>query len=625
MMLTSCMDMFFRGSENTESNTSQTSDSSGSTTTSSSGGGSSGSDTIYPTSLTISGATSLFVGEEVTLTATYQPSNVTYKTINWRTSNSSIASATSAGKVKGKAAGDVTISAEMTGPNGTKVTATHDMVVSIPSPASVSLNKTSVTLSFGKTVQLSATVNPAAANQAVTWSSDNQSVATVNSSGLVTAKSVVGNANITATTVEGNKTASCAISVQEVSGTTIMIYMCGADLESGDPEQGSGYLSSGYQGLASMDIDEILSVNGQPENVNIVLETGGAARWAKNNINPNYLERWEIRDKVMSRKSQLSRVSMGKTSTLQSFIEWGLENYPAEKYGLILWNHGGAMAGCCYDENASNDTILADELYDAVSGARSNKGITDKFEWITYDACLMAVQDVAEYNSHNFKYMLSSQETEMGYGYAYADWLPSLYSNPEIDGGQLLTVIGETFMDEEEALFKQWYGSRWTQEFDQTQSVYDLTKMAAYKTAFEDLASSLNSIVGSNSTKIDTLGSLFDSSKAYGLQEDHGTILHPYDIFDVEDALTNVKNDSTFSSVSSKVQAVLSALGDVVIYEEHGPANSGCGMCIYCPMSWYSCSLPYDLDYTYQGTRYVGPHSNFTNWKVVANKIANAA
>ena len=78
-----------------------------------------------------------------------------------------------------------------------------------------------------------------------------------------------------------------------------------------------------------------------------------------------------------------------------------------------------------------------------------------------------------------------------------------------------------------------------------------------------------------------------------------------------------IKNNSTFSSTSSKVQAVINALNDVVIYEEHGPANSGCGMCIYCPLSGYTCSLPYD----YNSGGYVGPHSNFANWKTLANKV----
>ena len=53
---------------------------------------------------------------------------------------------------------------------------------------------------------------------------------------------------------------------------------------------------------------------------------------------------------------------MGSQTTLQSFVNWGMEEYPAEKTGLVLWNHGGAFEGCCYDENYSDDALEAQEI-----------------------------------------------------------------------------------------------------------------------------------------------------------------------------------------------------------------------------------------------------------------------
>jgi hypothetical protein len=77
----------------------------------------------------------------------------------------------------------------------------------------VSLNESSKTLNTGETFQLIATVMPSnATNKAVSWTSDKTDVATVDASGLVTAKST-GTATITVTTQEGNKTATCAITV----------------------------------------------------------------------------------------------------------------------------------------------------------------------------------------------------------------------------------------------------------------------------------------------------------------------------------------------------------------------------------------------------------------------------
>lgn len=77
---------------------------------------------------------------------------------------------------------------------------------------SVTLNKSALSLEVGKTGQLSATVLPnSATNKSVSWSSNNEAVATVSSKGIVTAKKA-GTAVITATAVNG-KSASCTVTV----------------------------------------------------------------------------------------------------------------------------------------------------------------------------------------------------------------------------------------------------------------------------------------------------------------------------------------------------------------------------------------------------------------------------
>ena len=574
------------------------------------------SSTVYPTSLTITGEDSITVGGSTILTATYTPSNVTNKTVSWSSSNDSVATVSSSGRVKGRANGAVTITASMKGKNNATVTATHEISVGTPAATGIALSQTSLDMSYGSTARLKATVAPKNSNQTVNWTTSNSSIVALttptqttesNPEMTIVAGSTTGNAVITATSVDGNFTATCNVSVSEVSGTTIMIYMCGADLESGSDSP--GYLNSGKAGLASMDLDEILSVSGQPSNVNIVVQTGGANSWAKSNINASKSQRWEIRNRTMTQVSSESKKNMGLQSTLQEFVTWGLTNYKAAKYGLIMWNHGGAMGGCCFDEQYSDDSISADELYNAVKNARSSAGISSKLDWITYDACLMAVQDVADYNSENFNYMLCSQESEAGYGYDYDAWLPSLYNNPSISGADLLPVIGHTFIEEEKQIYQSYYGSRWQQYFDQTQSVYDLSKMAAYKTVFESLASDLNSIIGSNSSKTQTLGNLIAEAREYGLDE-YGES-SGFEIRDLKEALNKIKANSTFSSTSSKVTAVLNAMEQLVIYEEHGQGTTGCGICLFCPMQY---------NYRYGSST----KSNFTNWITVANKIYNA-
>ena len=77
---------------------------------------------VYPTSLIISGENNIVVGESTMLTATYTPTNVTNKTVTWNSSNTTVASVSSSGRVKGLSNGNTTITASMKGEKNNTVT-----------------------------------------------------------------------------------------------------------------------------------------------------------------------------------------------------------------------------------------------------------------------------------------------------------------------------------------------------------------------------------------------------------------------------------------------------------------------------------------------------------------------
>ena len=154
----------------------------------------------------------LTVGGTATLTATVLPENAGDKSVTWSSSNTSVATVSSTGVVKGVAAGPATIT--VTTVDGGKTASCTVTVRQATVPVqSVSLNKTQLDLTVGNTATLTATVLPEnATNKSVTWSSSNTSVATVTSSGVVKGVAA-GPATITATTVDGGKTASCKVTV----------------------------------------------------------------------------------------------------------------------------------------------------------------------------------------------------------------------------------------------------------------------------------------------------------------------------------------------------------------------------------------------------------------------------
>ncbi|MDR0872415.1 MAG: SUMF1/EgtB/PvdO family nonheme iron enzyme [Prevotellaceae bacterium] len=153
-----------------------------------------------------------YVGEKgLQLTATIAPDTASFKTLKWKSSDTTIVAVDSInGKLTAKKAGTTVIT--VTTSNG--LTATCEITVApYMAITSVALNKTSIEIKEGETELLSATVLPAnASNPKITWSSDNSAVAAVSNSGLVLALTA-GTAKITVTTEDGNKKAVCNVKV----------------------------------------------------------------------------------------------------------------------------------------------------------------------------------------------------------------------------------------------------------------------------------------------------------------------------------------------------------------------------------------------------------------------------
>ena len=160
--------------------------------------------TISPASL------SLGVGDVTTVSAVFTPSNATNKKITWSSSNPSVATIDQNGVVTAVKAGNATIT--VTTDDGHK-TATCAVSVHNVQVSSVTVSPTTLELPKGETANLIATVLPEnATDKSITWSSSDASVATVNSSGKVTAVEA-GTATITVKSVDGEKTATCEITV----------------------------------------------------------------------------------------------------------------------------------------------------------------------------------------------------------------------------------------------------------------------------------------------------------------------------------------------------------------------------------------------------------------------------
>lgn len=177
---------------------------------------------------------------------------------------------------------------------------------------------------------------------------------------------------------------------------TVLVYVVGSDLEDED-------------GLATANFKEMMQV-GSSEDVNIILETGGANKEGWRTV-----KRQKVLKDGMEMLAEVGAQRMTDPANLQKFIEWGVKTYPAESYHLMFWNHGGGpLGGFGIDTNFPNTgTMSMPKLVQALKGAKQATGAT--FDLIGFDACLMASAEVHPLVLVNGKWVPDASRTIVGF------------------------------------------------------------------------------------------------------------------------------------------------------------------------------------------------------------------
>lgn len=211
---------------------------------------------------------------------------------------------------------------------------------------------------------------------------------------------------------------------------TIMIYMCGTDLES-------------KSGMATADLQE-MSAAQISDNVNLIVYTGGCSSWRNKTISSNVNQIYQVKDGGLTcLVSDAGSDSMTNPDTLSSFIQWCGKHFPANRNELIFWDHGGGSAtGYGYDQKypRSGSMDLA-----GINKALKAGGMS--FDFIGFDACLMATMENALMLSQYGDYLLASEETEPGVGWYYTDWLTKLSGNTSVSTLEIGKQIIDDFVN----------------------------------------------------------------------------------------------------------------------------------------------------------------------------------
>ncbi len=213
---------------------------------------------------------------------------------------------------------------------------------------------------------------------------------------------------------------------------TMMVYMCGTDLES-------------KHGMATSDLNEMLTASKKfGNNFNLIIYTGGCNKWQNNTISSKKNQIIQIKNGKIIELEEKSSVSMTDPDTLSSFIKYCSSNFPANRNELVFWDHGGgSVTGYGYDEKhaGSGSMDLAE-----IDKALKNGGV--KFDFIGFDACLMATAENALMLNDHADYLIASEETEPGIGWYYTDWLADFGSNTSRSTLDIGKDIVDSFVSE---------------------------------------------------------------------------------------------------------------------------------------------------------------------------------
>ena len=213
----------------------------------------------------------------------------------------------------------------------------------------------------------------------------------------------------------------------EADTATVMLYMCGTDLES-------------KYGMATKDLQEIMNAE-LSDQVNVIIETGGCKQWKNNTVSNSRNQIYRAKHGAMELlEEDFGNAAMTDPKNLTEFIRYCQDHYPADRNLLIFWDHGGgSLSGYGYDEkNTSASSMTLPKIRTALGNARCT------FDCIGFDACLMATLETALVCEPYADYLLASEETEPGTGWYYTRWLTELSEDPAMPTVQL----GKTVIDD---------------------------------------------------------------------------------------------------------------------------------------------------------------------------------
>ncbi len=309
---------------------------------------------------------------------------------------------------------------------------------------------------------------------------------------------------------------------------------------------------------------------GSDEKINIVVQIDRCDGYASTYGNWTDCRRYLIQKGMTPTAApleNLGEVNMGSKTVFKDFVVWAMRNYPAKRYALILWNHGGGWRvqrrdtrihkAICWDETNGDACLYMKDVQDAIRSAEST--VNRKLDIVGFDACLMGMIEVATDMKDLAGYMIGSEEIEPGAGWPYDQILGPLAANPTMTPRDLASLVVDAYA----AYYK-------TRDASTTQSAIDLSKISSLNGYIRSFVSAAQNWAGIKAARLATR----TYSEADGYP--HADLYHFMDSLKAKGV--------TSAAVLSAAEQVKAALRAAVVNTKNGSdrTNSN-GLAIFFP------------------------------------------
>lgn len=381
------------------------------------------------------------------------------------------------------------------------------------------------------------------------------------------------------------KRAKQAVSILALTSAAIILSSCGnkqpivtQDEIAREPVTGESwtimvYMSGGTDerlyGTASNAIKELIDVK-YPENVNVIVQTGGCYGWQTEGIDTNYLDRFIAQNGSLRLLERQEQDDMSRSIVLTDFIDWCEGNYPSDHYALIIHGSGSNSAyGIAHDEAYENRSLTLPTVSKALNNSNAS------FDIIGFDAGLTASAETASLLSTSADYLVASQEIMAEGGWNYSGWLNYIIDNPTVSVADVAKAACDSYMDE---------CKRKKNDDMATMSVIQLSEITGLSQAIEGMAGELSTSPESLN-EYSGVSVALDKTECFGANSPEEGYSNMLDLNDLA-----IKTGSATDKTSGRVQEELEKS---IIYRVNGKYHSNaCGLSIFYPLNQSSDELP---------------------------------